>query len=144
MIKLIFLLRTLFIIRLQPVFIVSILIMVRFLYSYIIYIIGGRYWFRYVLLIVILRGVLVVFTYIITLVPNENFEVYNLVMIFIFMIFIILVYSYDYEIDIRLITLNLWVRCLGIFRLFVISFLLGVIILVVKLRYLNDGSFRVG
>lgn len=68
-----------FIIRIQPIFIVRRLILIVLIYSYIVYIVIGGYWFRYALVIVMLRGVLVVFTYIVSLVPNERFENYNLI-----------------------------------------------------------------
>lgn len=138
-----FLLGILFVIRLQPVFIIRMLIIITFLYSYIIYNINGTFWFRYVLLIVILRGVLVVFTYIATLVPNESFEVYNLVVLFFLMVLFIIYNMNLYEIDFRVITVNLWVSHISVVTLFLVGFLLRVILLVVSLSYINDGAFRV-
>lgn len=141
--KLVFLLGIFFVIRIQPIFIVRILIFITLLYSYSIYIVIGTYWFRYILIIVILRGVLVVFIYIVSLIPNEKFEIYNLLMLFLFIMVMIIKFDFHFVIDIRLITVNLWVTYLGIFNLFLVRFLLRVILLVIILRYISDGSFRV-
>jgi len=72
---------------LQPVFIVRRLIVITLFYSFFIYKIIGSYWFRYLLLLVILRGVLVIFTYIVSLIPNESFEIYRIMFVFVFMFF---------------------------------------------------------
>lgn len=139
---LIFLFGTLFVIRLQPVFIVRSLIIITLVYSYFIFKVIGSYWFRYLLLLVILSGVLVVFTYIVSLIPNESFEVYMIVIVFFFIFFFIKYYDL-YNVNIGFISVNLWERYLGMFRLFLIRFLLVVIFLVVILRNINIGSVRV-
>lgn len=139
----IFLLGVMFIIRMQPVFIVRMLILITFVYSYIIYRVLGTFWFRYVLLIVILRGVLVVFTYMVTLIPNESFEIYSLILLFIIMVIFIVEYMKLYWIDIGLISVNLWITYFGLLRIFLVGFLLVIILLVVSLRYIGDGAFRV-
>lgn len=128
--------------RLQPVFIVSSLIVITLVYSYFIFKVIGSYWFRYLLLLVIIRGVLVVFTYILRLIPNESFEVYIMVLIF-FIMFFFLKYWGVYNVNIGFVSVNLWETYLGIFSLFLIGFLLVVIFLVVILRNINIGSVRV-
>lgn len=138
-----FLLGILFVIRLQPVFIIRILVIITFLYSYIIYKYCGTFWFGYMLLIVILRGVLVVFIYIVTIIPNESFEIYNLVVLFFFIVLFIVRFVNLYEVDFRIITVNLWSNYIGIMTLFLVGFLLRVILLVVSLSYINDGAFRI-
>lgn len=139
---LIFVFGFMFIMRLQPVFIVRRLIIITLFYSFFIYKVIGSYWFRYLLLLVMLRGVLVVFTYIVSLIPNENFEIYGIIFVFIFMFFFIKYYNI-FNINIGFITLDLWESYLGIFSLFLISFLLTIIFLVVLLRDINLGSIRI-
>lgn len=133
-----------FIRRIQPIFIVRSLILIVLLYSYIIYIIIGRYWFRYALVIVILRGVLVVFTYIVRLIPNERFENYNLLYIIGVIIFLIgRFYVWIYDIKMGVISLNLWRRFFSFFNIFIVVVLLGIILVVVWLRYMGFGALRV-
>lgn len=132
-----------FLIRLQPVFMVSVLIVITFIYCYIIYEFIGTFWFRYVLLMVILRGVIVVFTYIITLIPNESFEIYSLVIFFFIIVIFVVGLLEVYENDFRIVSVNLWNRCFRMMILFLVRFLLGVILLVVSLRYMSDGAFRI-
>lgn len=141
---LIVILGILFIIRMQPIFMVRRLILIILMYSYIIYIIIGGYWFRYALIIVILRGVLVVFTYIVRLVPNERFENYNLI----YMVGIILVmergfYIWIYDYKFGIISLELWVRIFSIFNIFIIRFLLIIILIVVWFSYIGCGALKV-
>lgn len=140
---LIFLFGVIFVIRLQPVFIIRRIIFITFIYSLCIYIELGTYWFRYLLLIVILRGVLVVFTYIITLIPNESFEIIGLLFIVIFIFINVVSFKKRFFVDIRLERINLWNRYLGIFNIFMIRLLLVVILIVVFLRNIHFGSFRI-
>lgn len=133
-----------FIRRIQPIFIVRSLILIVLLYSYIIYIIIGSYWFRYALVIVILRGVLVVFTYIVRLIPNERFENYNLLYIIGVIMFLIgRFYVWIYDIKMGVISLNLWRRFFSFFNIFIVVVLLGIILVVVWLRYMGFGALRV-
>lgn len=133
-----------FIRRIQPMFIVRSLILIVLLYSYIIYIIIGNYWFRYALVIVMLRGVLVVFTYIVRLIPNERFENYNLLYIIGVIIFLVgRFYVWLYDIKMGVISLNLWRRFFSFFNIFIVVVLLGIILVVVWLRYIGFGALRV-
>lgn len=130
--------------RIQPIFIIRRLIFIVLLYSYLIYMIMGRYWVGYILVIVILRGVLVVFTYIVRLIPNERFERFNLLGI-IFILFIIVgrYYVWIYELKFGIISLFLWESYLGVFNIFIIRFLLMIMLVVVWLRYIGRGALRV-
>lgn len=134
-----------FIRRMQPIFIVRSLILIVLLYSYMIYIIMGSYWFRYALVIVILRGVLVVFTYMVRLIPNERFENYNLLYMIGVIIFLIgRFYVWIYDLKMGIISLNLWRRFFGIFNIFIVIVLLRIMLVVVWLRYIGFGALRVG
>lgn len=102
------------------------------------------YWFRYVLVLVILRGVLVVFTYIVRLIPNERFERFNLLRIIV-LLFMIMgrYYIWIYELKFGFISLTLWITFFGIFNIFMIGFLLIIILMVVWLRYIGRGAIRI-
>nr|AIT76181.1 NADH dehydrogenase subunit 6 [Pirata subpiraticus] len=139
---LMFLFGTLFVMSLQPVFMVSSLIIITLVYSYFIFKMIGSYWFSYLLLLVMLSGVLVVFTYMVSLIPNESFEVYMMVVVFFFMFFFMKSYS-EYSVNMGFVSINLWESYLGMFSLFLISFLLVVMFLVVMLSNMNMGSVRV-
>lgn len=143
MIKLAFFIGILFVLSFQPVFIVRMLIFITFLYSYMIYIKLGTFWFRYVLLMVMIRGVLVIFTYIVSLVPNESFEIYGLVILFFLIRVFIITLSNFYNIEnFEYITINLWITYIRFLRLFLVGFLLGIILLVVILGHINNGALR--
>lgn len=133
-----------FIRRMQPIFIVRRLILIILIYSHIIYIIIGGYWFRYALIIVMLSGVLVVFTYIVSLVPNERFENYNLLYIMgIIMFMIRIFYVWSYDLKYGIISLSLWRSFFRIFNIFIVSFLLTIMLIVVWFRYIGCGALRV-
>lgn len=141
---LIIILGLIFIRRMQPIFIVRRLILIILIYSYIIYIIMGGYWFRYALIIVMLSGVLVVFTYIVSLIPNERFENYNLLYMIGIIIFIVRIfYVWSYELKYGIIRLRLWRNFFRIFNIFMVSFLLTIILIVVWFRYVGCGALRV-
>nr|YP_010022218.1 NADH dehydrogenase subunit 6 [Oxyopes licenti]QOL12233.1 NADH dehydrogenase subunit 6 [Oxyopes licenti] len=143
MVNLIFLLGVLFIISLQPVFMVSILIFITLLYSYLIYKVIGTFWFSYMLLMVMLSGVLVIFTYMVSLVPNESFEVVNLVILLSFMVSMFLNWGLNFNNDMGIMSMDLWASYLGSFSLFLVIFLLAVMLLVVVVSCMTEGSFRV-
>lgn len=109
-----------------------------------IYIIIGGYWFRYALIIVILRGVLVVFTYIVRLIPNESFENYNLVYLVSFILFMVGgFYVWLYECKYGVVSLSLWRSFFRIFNIFIVGLLLRIMLVVVWLRYIGCGALRV-
>lgn len=133
----------LFIRRIQPLIIIRTLIIIVLFYSYLIYNIIERYWFSYALVIVILRGVLVIFTYIVRLIPNERFENYNLIFV-IFLIFLFFgFFIYKYVFDLSYNSLSLWGSRISLFNIFVVSFLLRIILIVVWIRYLSKGAVRI-
>lgn len=133
----------LFIRRIQPLIIIRTLIIIVLFYSYLIYNIIERYWFSYALVIVMLRGVLVIFTYIVRLIPNERFESYNLIFV-IFLIFLFFgFFIYKYVFDLSYNSLSLWGSRISLFNIFVVSFLLRIILIVVWIRYLSKGAVRI-
>lgn len=132
-----------FLIRSQPVFMVRMLILITIIYSFFLYVIIGGYWFGYAMVMVILRGVLVVFTYIVRLFPNERFEIYNIIYVVFFIIVFLggeyIIYGGDY----RMVRFNLWVRYIRMFNLFLVVFLLRIILIVIWVRMIDEGAIRV-
>lgn len=129
--------------RLQPIIIITIIIIIVFIYSYFVYISVIGYWFRYILVIVILSGVLVVFTYIISLIPNEIFENYNIIYIYLFLIIRVISYEYILKNINDLIRLIIWVSWYGVLNIFIVSFLFIIILIIVWFRYSSEGAIRV-
>lgn len=138
------LLGIIFIRRLQPIFMVGRLILIILIYSYLINMFLGRYWFRYALVLVMLRGVLVVFTYIVSLIPNERFENYNIIYVVGIILLIIRgYYLYIYINNCRIYSTILWSSYISIFNIFIVIFLLIIILVVVWFRYIGFGALRI-
>lgn len=141
--KILIMLGVVFVWGVQPLYIIIRMVLVVLRYSLYIYYVIGRYWFRYIIILVILRGVMVLFSYIVSLSPNHRFEMGGLILV---VIFIYLVYFYNdlfnmYEIC-ELNCLDLW---LGIrfFITYFVLFLLRIIVLVVWVRSYCLGRLRV-
>lgn len=132
-----------FLIRSQPVFIVIVLIFITLIYSLYVMINLGGFWFRYIIILVILRGVIVVFIYIASLIPNERFEFLSL---FLFLFFIFILIDNFFMINDRIIdeiSLKIWRFDFYIYNIFLIVFLFSVILMVVWLRCTESGVIRV-
>jgi len=127
----------------QPVLMVVSLIIIVFIYSIFMIMNIGVYWYSYALVLVMLRGVIVVFMYISRLIPNERFEIYNLIFLGIFLWLFVLKYEFNYGYDMRILRFNLWFSCVGMLRLFLVVFLFGIILIVVWIRCFNKGAVRV-
>lgn len=102
------------------------------------------YWFSYALVIVILRGIIVVFTYIVRLTPNERFERYRLIILFIVIFFITIGWDYVINNSITYLCLTLWLWYVRFYNLFIVRFLLRIMLIVVWFRYINEGAVRLG
>lgn len=134
-----------FILGIQPLLIIISLIGVVLYYSLILYYETGRYWFGYILILVILSGVLVIFTYVIRLFPDEKFELNNLVLILIFFVYLFAYITYlGIGFDSSVMSLKLWEGVIGLFTLYLASFLLGIIVIVIWLRWFKEGALRGG
>nr|QNV12127.1 NADH dehydrogenase subunit 6 [Amaurobius fenestralis] len=133
----------LFMSSIQPMMMIMSLIIISMMYSLYIYMSMGSFWFSYLLLLVMLSGVLVVFTYMVSLFPNESFEMYNLLIIMMMCVFS-LYWIYDmFGMDYSYISLNMWFFYMGIFSVCLVSFLLMVMVMVVWMSYLNEGAIYV-
>nr|YP_010252261.1 NADH dehydrogenase subunit 6 [Desis jiaxiangi]QTX95134.1 NADH dehydrogenase subunit 6 [Desis jiaxiangi] len=132
-----------FLISIQPMFMIISLIFITLVYSIWIYQIMSTYWFSYALVMVMLSGILVLFMYMISLIPNESFEIYNLIIIFFFLMWGLNVGFEEFKIDNSFICMNLWMNYVGIFNLFLVSFLLSIMIMVVWLSWCSKGTLRI-
>lgn len=131
--------------RSQPFLIVISLIVVSLMYSIIIYYFISRFWFRYILLLVILTGVLVLFSYISRIIPNESFEIIKLVYLSVLFLIICLFFfkiEFFYIEDDRIKSTNLWEISISLFNLYLIFFLFIIIVMVVWLVKLKRGAVR--
>lgn len=127
----------------QPIIIVMRLIFVSLVYSFIIYEGIGTFWYSYILLLVILRGVLVVFTYIASLVPNEMFEInYFIVIVTVVVLLMGRYWGGVMKHDWRVVILEIWMYGISFFNLFIVGFLLGVIVIVVWMTFSIKISIR--
>nr|YP_009655376.1 NADH dehydrogenase subunit 6 [Epeus alboguttatus]QCL18093.1 NADH dehydrogenase subunit 6 [Epeus alboguttatus] len=132
-----------FVSSVQPMFMVSSLILIVMIYSLYMYMMIGNYWFSYALMMVMLSGVLVVFTYMVSLIPNTSFENYNIIYIMGMLMFMMGgMYMMIYMEKGSYISLNLWSSFISMFNIFMISFLLGIMLIVVWLSYLSYGAMR--
>nr|WIM51599.1 NADH dehydrogenase subunit 6 [Corythalia opima] len=134
----------LFIGSIQPMFMISMLILIVVMYSYIIYSVMGGYWFSYAMVMVMLSGVLVVFTYMVSLIPNESFESYNLLYMMGLVMFLVeMYYMWMYDLKWGLMSLELWMSYFSVFNVFMVGFLLCIMLVVVWLSYIGCGALRI-
>lgn len=131
-----------FIIRIQPLVIIGILLMLVIFYSLNIYFFSLRFWFGYILILIILSGVLVIFTYVIRLLPNENFEFIRFLMIFSFFLFLFFDERYLNLDEQRIIGSLLWEGMIGGYIIFLGIFLLRIMVIVIFLRNPLVGALR--
>lgn len=143
--KIIVMLGLIFVWNVQPYIIIIRLIIITLGYSIFIYIRIRRYWYRYILILVILRGVLVLFRYIASLIPNEKFEYIKLLYVRVF-IYLILIIGFNqisiYWGDTRLLLFKMWNILINLYNLYLVLFLIRIIIMVVWLRNCDSGAIR--
>nr|YP_010545526.1 NADH dehydrogenase subunit 6 [Parasteatoda cingulata]UYG23923.1 NADH dehydrogenase subunit 6 [Parasteatoda cingulata] len=121
------------------------LIMMTLGYSMFLYYSMGSYWYSYMLVLVMMSGVLVLFTYIASLIPNESFEYVGLVYASIFLSMIMMMkvnYSTNYNIDMSMILLKMWNLLLGMYNMYMVLFLLMIMVMVVWLSNFDVGAVR--
>lgn len=143
--KIIIILGLIFVWRVQPYIIIIRIIVITVGYSIYLYYRIGRYWYRYILVLVIIRGVLVLFRYIARLIPNERFEYLILIYVRLFVYFVILIkfkYGIIYFGDIRVIVLKIWEMIVRLYNLYIVLFLLIIMVIVVWVRNFGCGAVR--
>lgn len=132
-----------FMVRIQPLIIIRIILGVVILYSLDIYYESMRFWFGYILILIVLRGVLVVFTYVISLIPNESFEYFSIFFIFLFFLFFFASKKFMIIDNQSLLRILLWEGLIRGYLLYLGVFLLRIIIIVIFLRRVIEGALRI-
>lgn len=132
-----------FIIRNQPIFIIGVLIIIVVILSLFSYFEINRFWFGYILILTLLRGVLVIFSYVVRLIPNEKFEFLRLVFLVLGFIYLFIEdYLIFIKVDNSFICLLLWEGMLLGYMVYLVIFLLRVIIITIFVRYPQFGALR--
>lgn len=111
-------------------------------YSLDTYFFSLRFWFGYILIFILLRGILVIFTYVIRLIPNENFEYLSFILVFRTFLFLFLDTGYINIDEQRVMGPLLWEGIMGVYIIFLGRFLLRVIVMVIFLRNPLMGALR--
>nr|YP_010316558.1 NADH dehydrogenase subunit 6 [Leucauge wulingensis]ULD67701.1 NADH dehydrogenase subunit 6 [Leucauge wulingensis] len=131
-----------FLLGAQPILLMGMLIMMVLIYSFNVYMVMGNFWFSYILMLVMLTGVLVLFSYMLSLIPNSEFEFGSmfLVLVFLLMGYLIGDIYYSY-LDYSDYSIFMWIPMMNMMTFFYI-FLFGMMIIVVWLSMMDKGSIR--
>nr|YP_009679480.1 NADH dehydrogenase subunit 6 [Harpactocrates apennicola]QDP17927.1 NADH dehydrogenase subunit 6 [Harpactocrates apennicola] len=121
-------------------------IMIILYYFMFMFLNSGAIWFGLVMLLVVLSGVMVLFTYMASLTPNEKFEVrmfWSGAIVFL----MICLYLSDVSIlggeDTSLMSIKLWDLDIDVFMMFMLLVLLMVMLLVIEVVGKFLGPLRV-
>nr|YP_009108134.1 NADH dehydrogenase subunit 6 [Araneus ventricosus]AIU45756.1 NADH dehydrogenase subunit 6 [Araneus ventricosus] len=142
--KLALMLGVMFVLSIQPMMIISSLIMVVLIYSFYLYWNLSEFWFSYMMVLVLMSGVLVVFTYMMSVLPNESFEVSSLVMLILGFVLMYKGEVYDEFIqNVSMGSMKIWSGISLIVSLFLIIYLLFIMVMVVWLSMMERGAIRI-
>lgn len=132
-----------FVIRIQPLVIIRIILIIVLLYALDIYYESIRFWFGYILIFIVLRGVIVIFTYVIRLIPNESFEFFSFLVMGLSLFLLFIRKSFIILENQSLFRVLLWEGLIRGFILYLGILLLAIIIIVIFLRRVTDGALRI-
>nr|QHH25571.1 NADH dehydrogenase subunit 6 [Argiope ocula] len=142
--KMVVMLGVMFVLSIQPMMVISSLIFTVLLYAMFLYWNVGSFWFSYMIILVLMSGVLVVFTYMMSVLPNESFEVSSLVML---VLGIIMMYKYsgfeEFMSNISLGSMKIWGNLTLVWSMFLVLYLLVVMIMVVWVSMMEKGAVRI-
>nr|QNV12099.1 NADH dehydrogenase subunit 6 [Argiope bruennichi] len=134
----------LFVLSIQPMMIISSLIFTILLYAMYLYWNLSSFWFSYMVILVLMSGVLVVFTYMMSVLPNESFEVSSLVML---VLGIIVLYKYsgyeDFIQNISISSMGIWGSVTLVSSMFLVIYLLAMMVMIVWLSMMEKGAIRI-
>lgn len=130
-----------FVVMAQPIRLVMLLILVTLYYSLEVFREKITFWFRFIIIIVMIRGILVVFSYMARLSPNERFEASWAGIIVVFFMWVIREYKWGESVSYS--SLKLWENRVMEINIFIVSFLLIIIVAVVWVRRWRVGAVRV-
>nr|YP_009691845.1 NADH dehydrogenase subunit 6 [Argiope perforata]QEG58625.1 NADH dehydrogenase subunit 6 [Argiope perforata] len=142
--KMTVMLGVLFVLSIQPMMVISSLIFTVLLYSMYLYWNLSSFWFSYMVILVLMSGVLVIFTYMMSVLPNESFEVSSLVML---VLGIILLYKYsgyeDFMQDMSMGSMSIWMSVTLMVSMFLVIYLLAMMVMIVWLSMMEKGAIRI-
>lgn len=141
--KISILLGVIFVVSIQPLVIIRIILIIVLLYSLDIYYESIRFWFGYILILIVLRGVLVIFTYVIRLIPNESFEFFSFLIMGLRLLILFIRKSFIILDNQRLFRILLWEGFIRGFIIYLGILLLIIIIIVIFLRRMTEGALRI-
>lgn len=102
-----------------------------------------RFWVGFLLSIVILRGILVIFSYMLRLIPNIFFENSRIVFPLVFLIIAGYFLPGEFiNLDARGFTSKIWMTEFNLLTFYLVFFLLLLIVIVLFLRIMDKGSLR--
>lgn len=118
-----------------------IVVILGFLYLYYT---SMRFWVGYLLILIILRGVLVVFSYILRIIPNFAFENFRILMSFLVTLTVVssVIEKFVYR-DARGYVYRIWGPHIRLITLYLVSILLLLIVIVLYISIYTKGSLRI-
>nr|ACA62666.1 NADH dehydrogenase subunit 6 [Calisoga longitarsis] len=125
----------------QPMSLVLLLIFVTLSYVLYLYVVMKTFWYSFVIMIVMLSGVLVVFTYMASMSPNEKFIWSGISLMILIVVFLgVLVDGWGYPLS--HVSLKLWDGWTMLVVGWLISFLLVVMLMVIWVSEWGDMAAR--
>nr|YP_009680088.1 NADH dehydrogenase subunit 6 [Parachtes romandiolae]QDP17914.1 NADH dehydrogenase subunit 6 [Parachtes romandiolae] len=114
-------------------------------YFYFSFSSSSSVWYGLVMVLVMLSGVLVIFTYMVSLIPNDKFELFNVFYGLLFTVLMIMIYNMDVLLgwDISFLSLKLWELDFMIYLMFGLGFLLLIMLFVIEIVGKFMGALRV-
>nr|YP_009680184.1 NADH dehydrogenase subunit 6 [Neoscona scylla]QDF64718.1 NADH dehydrogenase subunit 6 [Neoscona scylla] len=142
--KMMIMLGVLFVLSIQPMMVISSLIMIVLIYSMFLYWSLSSFWFSYMVILVLMSGVLVVFTYMMSVLPNESFEISSLMMLILGFVLMYKssIYS-EFIQDVGLSSMKIWTGVTMLMSLFLVMYLLFIMIMVVWVSMMELGAIRI-
>nr|YP_009110430.1 NADH dehydrogenase subunit 6 [Tetragnatha maxillosa]AIX11774.1 NADH dehydrogenase subunit 6 [Tetragnatha maxillosa] len=102
------------------------------------------FWGGYLLLMVMLSGILVIFSYMLSLVPNLAFEEFSMFMpLLLVLILVYLEMEKFYLMDFSLYIFSIWGGSLSMMTFYLVSLLLLLMVIVLHMSEMKKGSVRV-
>nr|QDP17888.1 NADH dehydrogenase subunit 6 [Parachtes teruelis] len=114
-------------------------------YFYQNYVISSSVWFGLVMILVLISGVLILFTYMVSLTPNDSFEISSVwASLLLLLTMMVCKEKYlFYGFDISFLSLSLWEMDFMVYLLFGLGFLLLVMLFIIEVVMMSMGPLRV-
>nr|YP_009333098.1 NADH dehydrogenase subunit 6 [Araneus angulatus]AMD83665.1 NADH dehydrogenase subunit 6 [Araneus angulatus] len=142
--KMMITLGVLFITSIQPMLIILSMIMIVLFYSLYMKWMLMSFWFSYMMILVLMSGVLVIFTYMMSVLPNESFENSGMLFLLIGMYYLYNKLNYyEFVLDLSISSMEIWVSYLFVVSMFLVMYLLFLMILVVWISMMEMGAIRI-